>query len=227
MKKIAMLAGLAALACAGPKKEQKPVTVSDSDYGRLPAGQTQLVDSARADLGNARDGVARAKLRQTEARHEEELARADLSAVDADQKRADSMAKASKESNDPGQLERARAANEDVQLRRRAAEARLAYAKKLNEHRAADVEAAERRVGYEEARVEQSKLQALQQARVPAATKYQPGQLDERVVSARRDLEAAEGRARTLSAETANAERLWQELDRQVQARGGPPATRG
>jgi hypothetical protein len=229
MKKLVLaLAAVAALACGGSQRAaKKPVTVSDSDYGRLQAGQTSIVDAARADLGNARDAVARAKLRQTDASNEVGHVQADLATADAEQKRADALMRAAKQSNDPAQLEQARAMGESARLLRQAAEAHGVYAKHLVDTRAAEVAAAERRVAYEELRVEHAKLRALQLAQVPAATKYDAAALDARVAAARKDLEAAEGHARTLGAQMNQASARWLELTRQLQARGAPVPPRG
>jgi hypothetical protein len=222
MKKIAIaVAACAALACGGKRVEQKPLTVSDSDYGRLQAGQTQLVDAARADLARARDEHARAKLRQTEAINEDQLAQADLQAAEAAKTRADSMARSANESRAPAQLEQARTAAETAQLRQRAADAHMDHARKLQRARAAQVGVAERRVAYESARVELAKLQSLQQAQVPAASKYDARRLEAQVAKARKELEQAEGEVRKSEAEVTAAERTWQELDRQLKAQLG------
>jgi hypothetical protein len=222
MTKIAVaLAACAALACAGSSAQKKPVTVSDSDYGRLQPGQTQLVDQARADLGNARDALARAKLRQSDAKNEAGVAEADLQAAASEKTLAVALAKQAKASADPAEMERARGAAERAELRRRTAESHRDYVRMLEQARAAEVVAAERRVLLEEARVEQAKLKALQAANVPAATKYPGAELDARVANARKDLEQAENEARKRQSELWAAEQKWQELNRQMQASGG------
>jgi chromosome segregation ATPase len=214
-------------ACAGNEAAKKPITVSESDYGRLQPGQTHIVDAARADLGNARDALSRAKLRQTEAKHEVGLVQADLAGADAEQKRADARTVAAKESNDPVEMEQARAMTDTAQLHRRAADAHAEYAKYLIDTRAAEVAAAEKRIAYEELRVEQAKLQALHVAVVPAATKYDAAALDAKVAAAHKDLDAADSRARSLAAQMKNASAKWVEITRQLQARGGAMAPRG
>jgi chromosome segregation ATPase len=219
---VAVLAS-AALACAG-SKAQKPVTVSDADYGRLQPDQTQPVDQARADLGNARDALARAKLRHNQAKSQAGFAESDMQSAEAARTRAETLAKAARASADPAQIEQARAAGEAAELRRRTAQAHAQYANSLDQTRAAEVTAAERRVAYEEARVEQAKLQALQQAKVPAATKYQAAELEARVANARKEMDDAQNKARTLESELANVEKQWQELNRQMQASGRPPS---
>src|SRR5512134_3359067 len=116
---VAVLAS-AALACAG-SKAQKPVTVSDADYGRLQPGQTQPVEEARADLGTARDALARARLRQSEAKGQVGLVESDLQAAEAARTRAEALAKQAKASADPAEAEQARAAGQAAELRRRTA----------------------------------------------------------------------------------------------------------
>jgi len=225
MRKIAIALGACVvLACAGT---QKPTTVSDADYGRLNPGQTGPVDDARAELGTARDAAARAKLRQTEARHELELAKADEEAADADRLKAASAAKAAKESNDPAQIESARNVSDTAQLRKRTADAHVDYAKKLQTFRDADVAAANQKVAYLEARVERSKLAALQDAQVPAATKYDASKLDAQVSKAQAQKQEADSKVGSAKAEMANAGKAWQELDREFQARGSAPKTQG
>lgn len=216
---VVTLAACAALACASTRPEQKKlVTVSDSDYGRLHSGQTQLVDAARTDLGRARDAFARAKLGETDARQEDALARADLTAAESARMRAESLAKTAKESNAPADLEAARSMAEVAQLRLQAADAHMAYAKAVQAQRAAETRSAERRVAYESARVELAKLQALQQAGVPAAAKYEAAQLESQVANERQQLEQAEQESRGGEAQVMSAKRSWEELSRQLQA---------
>jgi DNA repair exonuclease SbcCD ATPase subunit len=220
---LAACAACAALACAGSRPEQKPVTVSDSDYGRLESGQTQLVDAARVELGRARDEFARAKLGETDAKQEDELARADLKAAEGARMRADSLAKTAKESNAPADIEAARTMAETARLHLQVADAHMAYAKAVQAQRAAEVRTAERRVAYESARVELAKLQALQQAAVPAAAKYPAAQLEGQVAQARRQLEQAEKESGGGEAQVMSARRTWEELNRRLQAKLGQP----
>lgn len=221
-KIVAAMAACAALACAGGRAEQKaPVTVSDSDYGRLQSGQTALVDAARADLARARDEFARAKLGETDARQEDELARADLTAAESAKMRADSLAKTAAESNAPADLEAAKSMAETAQLRLETANAHMTYAKAVQAQRAAEVRTAERRVAYESARVELSKLQALQQAGVPAAAKYPSSELEGQVAQARQHLEQAEKESGGGEAQVTSAKRTWEELNRRLQVKLG------
>jgi hypothetical protein len=131
------------------------------------------------------------------------------------------------ESNDPRELAQASAMTEAAKLREATAQARIDYGQKLQAARAAEVAAAEKAVAYQEMRVEQSKLQALQVAQVPAAAKYDGAQLDGRLAVARKELDEASAAARAAVVESSNAERRWNELNRQLQARSGDPAPRG
>jgi hypothetical protein len=219
---------LALAACAGGNKEAaKPAKVSDSDYGRLAPAQTAAVDQARITLGDARDELARAKLRQTQTAQAVNLAQADMAVADAELKRAEARAKLANESMEPTQLAEARNLSEAAQLRQSAAEARIDYAKKIQDARSAEVAAAEKRVAFEEMRVEQAKLQALQQAQVPAAAKYDGSQLDSRVAAARKEFDDAQANAQKAMSAAAGAEQRWNDLNKQLQARGGAPAPRG
>jgi hypothetical protein len=229
MRKALLVACVVALAgCAGGRKQaERPVTVSDSDYGRLGTDQTAMVDQARTELGNSRDELARAKLRQTEAAQATNLAQADIGVADAELQRAASQAKLAEESNDPAQLARARSMADSAQLRKTAAQARLEYAGKLQAARAAEVTAAEKEVAYQEMLVEQSKLHALNQAQVPAGGKYDASRLEGAVAAARKEFDEASANARAAALEASSAEQRWQDLQRQLQARSGDPAQRG
>jgi chromosome segregation ATPase len=218
---------LALTACAGSKEASKPVTVSDPDYGRLGPAQTAAVDQARITLGDARDELARAKLRQTQTAQAINLAQADMTVAEAELKRAEARAKLANESLEPAQLAEARTLSESAQLRQAAAQSRLDFAKKIQDARAAEVAAAEKRVAFEEVRVEQAKLQALQQAQVPAAAKYDGAQLDSRVAAARKEFEAAQANAQKTLSDAAGAEQRWNELSRKLQAQSGGAGPRG
>ena len=216
-----VLAACAALACGGSRAAKKPINVVDADYGRLQPGQTSLVDAARADLSRARDELARAKLRVSEAQNQDELAKSDLQAVAAAQTRADALAAAANASREPAALEQARAAKETADLRRRTADAHVDYARKLQASRAAAVTAAERRVDYESARVELAKLHSMQQAQIPAAIKYDAPRLEGQVAQARTDQDRADADARKAEAEVAASEQKWKALNQQLQAQLG------
>lgn len=219
--KRAIITGLALLvgACAGGRAERGMDTVSDSDYGRLQTSQAQGVDDARQQELQARDELARAKLRLTDTQHEEELAKADQTGAESDKKRAEAESKMATDSNDPAQRQRAQELNETAQLHRRAADAHLDYAKKLNDARKAEVDAAQKRLDQMEAKVNLAKLQALQSANIPAAGKYDMAAMTNRVNKAEREHDDAAQKARTLDGQATSAQERWQDLNRQLQAR--------
>jgi hypothetical protein len=226
VRKVLLAVAVVSLAaCGGSRKQQasRPVTVSDSDYGRLTAAQTAPVDQARTELGQARDEAARAKLRQTDAAQATALAQADIGVAEAELQRADARMKMAQESADPTQLAQATEMTEAAKLRLATAQARLDYAQKIQAARAAEVAAAESAVALQEMRVEEAKLLALQQAQVPAATKYDPAQLNARVAEAQKQFDEASATSRAALTEATSAEQRWQQLNQQLQARINSP----
>lgn len=211
---LALLAG----ACAGGRAERMD-TVSDADYGRLQPGQTQAVDEARQQELQARDELARAKLRVTDTQHEDELAKADQTAAESDDKRAKAEAKIAADSNDPAQKQRAQELAETAQLHKKAADAHLDYAKKLIDARKAEVTAAQKRLDVTSAKVNLAKLQALQSAQIPAAGKYDVAATTNHVSRAQRDHDDAMQKAHALDAQVSSAQQTWQDLNQQLQAR--------
>ncbi len=193
-------------------------TVSDADFGRLQAGQTGPVDEARQFLASARDESARAKLRLQQMQQEDDLAKADQQVADADAKRAEAQVRLANENREPAALESARKMTESAKIRHQAADARLDYANQLAAARQASVKAAERQVALGEARVEWAKLQALQQAGVPAATKYDAGGFQTRLNDAQKDFDTSMQKARELETQSTAAQQRWQDLQRQVQS---------
>jgi hypothetical protein len=209
MRKISIalgLAGLAALSGCRSASSRGPAyrPVSEADFGRLEAGQTGPVDAARADLALARDEVARAERRAADARHEIEFARADETAARAERERATAEMRVAHESADPRALARAQDLADGAEIRSRAAAEHLAYAQRLVEARDAARDATRARVALAEAALERARLAALEQAGIPAASKYDPRPLDALEAERRRAFDARRARA-------AHAERLAQD----------------
>ncbi|BDG09538.1 hypothetical protein [Anaeromyxobacter paludicola] len=221
--KRAIIAGLALLAgaCAGSRGERGGDTVSEADYGRLQPNQTQQVDDARQQQLQAQDELARAKLRMTDVQHEQDLAKADQTAADADMKRAQAETKIAGDSNDPGQKQRGQELTQTATLHKNAADAHLDYAKSLVEARQAEVDAAQKRVDLMAARVNHAKLQAMQQSQIPAAGKYDAAAITNKVTKAENDYTQAMQKARDLDTQATAAQGRWQDLNRQLQARMG------
>lgn len=190
---------------------QRGAAVSDADAGRLGPEQVGLVTRARQDVDVAQDALARTRLGLQEARNEEGLAKADLQAAEADQKVADAQRKVANDSRAPDALERARLLQEQATAHREVADLHLEYARRLVGEREAEVQAAERQLQVAQARVEWSKLQALEQAGNPAATKYDAGRFQTAVRDAEGDAAEAAGKAQTLAAQATAARQRWED----------------
>ncbi len=207
------------------KAEFQPV--SEADFGRLGPDQLGPVTAARDQVFAARDEVARAKLRLQQAENEVELARADQAMVKAAMQRAKAEGRIARKSNAPEAKAKAQEAAAQAELQARSARAHLAYANELGRARQAEVEAAEQLVRVREAELEQAKLQALSQAGIPAATKYDASLFATRVAEARKDHLEAESKARVRVADARKGENTWRTLHAQYEERvqGQGPAT--
>jgi hypothetical protein len=226
MKRTLVALLVLAAACAGARGARETTAstrVPDEDVGRLDPSQTQPVERARQFRGSARDEQARASLRLQQAQHETDAAKADQEAAKADEQRAENQQKVANESRDPAELERARQTKEQAQLHKSMADAHADYAKRLVEARKASLDAAEKQVVLGDARLESAKLQALQQARVPAASKYDATKFDSQTNDAQKKFDESMQKARDLDAQAAASQRRWEELQRQLQARTGAP----
>ncbi|HET9597517.1 MAG TPA: hypothetical protein VFP65_18150 [Anaeromyxobacteraceae bacterium] len=214
------LAVLAA-ACAGHRSgEGDGPRVADADLGRLAPEQMQPVDDARRYLASARDELARAKLRQQDLTQEAALSKADQEAAEALRHRAEANAKAADASRAPAQVEQARQMQEQAKLAKSAADARADWAAKASAARQAGVRAAEQQVRLGDARVEEAKLRALQAASIPAATKYDAARFQEQVQGAQRAFDDALKKTRDLDGQATASQQRWQDLQKQLQARG-------
>ena len=204
----------------GAQSEARSSTVSDADAGRLGPEQEALVHEARQALDGARDALSRANLGLQQAQNEEGTAKADQQAAQADQKVADAQQKVANDSRGPEALEKARRLQELAKAHGQAANLHADYASKLVDERKAEVEAAERQVKVAQARVERSKLQALEQARNPAATKYDAGRFQTAVNDAQGELDAAAQKSRALEAQATAARQRWEDSERRLQGEG-------
>ncbi len=216
---------LAACAGMGGSKGTSEAAVPDADLGRLSQGQMGPVDEARQFLGSARDEQARAKLHVQEVQHEDQLAKADAQSAKADADRAAVQAKVANDSREPGQLEQARVMKQQSDARKRAADARADYAKKLTAARQTSLAAADQQVALGEARLERAKLIALQQGNVPAAGKYDMAKFDARVSDAQKSFDQALQKARGQESQAMAAQQAWNDAQRQAQAQAVPTGT--
>jgi len=206
----------------GHRAEFKPV--SEADYGRLKAGQLGPVDGARAAAAAARDEVARAKLRLQQAEDEIALARADQTAARAATQRADAQVSAANDSNDPTAKAQAQEASAEAVLHSRSAQAHMAYAQRLTEARQAEVDAAEQLVKVRDAQLEKSRLTALTEAGLPAASKYNAASFDARVSGEQQRYSQRRADADQRMHVAMQNENAWRTLHAQYQARVQGPA---
>jgi colicin import membrane protein len=222
IKGILTLAFAAVMGCmhGGAQSEAKSSTVSEADVGRLGPEQEALVDQARQALASAGDALSRTNLRLQEAQNEEGTAKADQHAAESDQKVADAQQKVANDSRAPDALEKARQLQEQAKAHKLAADAHLEYANKLIDQRKAEMQAAEQQVKVAQARVEWSKLQALEQAKNPAAAKYDPGRFQTEVSDAQGNLDKAVQKSHDLEAQATAARQRWEDSQRRLQAQG-------
>jgi hypothetical protein len=225
-----MLASVAAVALATftlacrstpeKKKAAEPVrTVADADLGRLAPNQMGPVQASRSQLDEARDAIARAQLRLQQSRHEESWSNADKAAAESDRLRAAAELATAKDAGDQRAMsisnERAAAAG----LRAQSAQARLDYARKLVQARDAEEKVAVARARRLEWEVERSKLTALHDAGLPAASKYDPAPIDRMIAEAAKVEDAGRARARELGASARAAYDAWRSVHDQYEAR--------
>jgi hypothetical protein len=84
------------------------------------------------------------------------------------------------------------------------------------------LDAADKQVALGEARVELAKLQALQQAQVPAAGKYDLAKFQQRVDRAQKDFDAALQKTRDEEAQATAAQRTFEDAQHEAQAQAVP-----
>jgi hypothetical protein len=221
LSRASLAAALIVSACAMFRGGGNPkfTPVSDADYGRLAPGQMAPVDAARGQTFAARDAAARAKLRLEEAQHESELAQAEQTAARADTEHARAEQDAAASSKAPDVLARAQESAVRAELHRRAAQAHAAYAQKLMAARQAEADAADDQVKVRDAELDRSKLTALSQAGIPAATKYSPASFDARVAEAQRKYQEAKARADDAVHQANQTHNDWMALNDQYRQR--------
>jgi hypothetical protein len=202
------------------KADPHPVrTVNDADLGRLAPDQMGPVQVARSRLHEARDALARAQYRLQQSRHEESWANADRAAAESDRLRAAAALATAKDAGDQRAVTVASDQGEAAAIRAKCAEARLDYARKLVDARDAEVKAAEARARRMEWEVERSKLAALHEAGVPAASKYEVAPVDAKIAEAAKAEDAARARASQLGGIARGAYDAWRALNAQYEAR--------
>ena len=222
IKGVILLAFAAITGCmhGGAQGEAKSSTVSDADIGRLGPEQEALVDQARQAQSVAKDALSRTSLRLQQAQNEEGIAKADQELAEADQRVADAQQKVANDSRAPDAVEKARQLQEQAKTHKQVADLHREYAKKLIDQRKAEVQEAEKQVKVADARVDWSKLQALEQAGNPAASKYDAGRFQTAVNDAQGDLDQTARKARELEVQATQARQRWEDYQRRLEARG-------
>lgn len=226
---IAVLA-VSVVACSSVKKELSGgggSQVSDADLGRLGPDQLGPVNHARAKVAQSEDQVARDKLAEQDAEHQKDLAKADDAAAKADQQSAEAQQKIANDTRAPKQEQKAQSAMRQAELHKQMADAHQKFADKLIDARKAQVDVANKQLELANAQLEQAKLQALQQAKIPAASKYNQGEFLDRVSKAQQDVQQAEDKARESSTQAQASQATWNQLRQQYQAKAGEAAPRG
>ncbi len=218
----AVLAAATAACRTAPRAPAAPPpvqTVSDADLGRLAPEQMGPLQQARATLDEARDAVARARLRLQDSRHEEGWANAERAQAEGDRLRAAAELSSAREAGDARQGALAGDRAEAATLRAQAADARLEYGRRLVAARDAEVRSAEARVRRVEWEVERSKLLALRKAGLPAASKYDPAPIEGRIAEAAKAEEAARVHSRDLGGTARASHDRWRALEDRYEAR--------
>jgi hypothetical protein len=193
--------------------------VADADLGRLAPDEMGPVQASRSQLDEARDAVARAQMRLQESRHEDDWANADKAAAESDRLRAAAELATAKDTGDQRRASIARDHAAAAVLRAQSAQARLDYARKLVQARDAEAKVAEARARRLEWEVERSKLTALHEAGLPAASKYDAAPIDGRIAEAAKAEDAARARARELGGSARAAYDAWRSVHEQYEAR--------
>ena len=212
---------VAAVGCAHQNigAESRASKVTDADAGRLKPTQDRLVDEARSTLGAASDNLARTKLKIQDAKNEEQGAKAEAKAGEAALSAAAAQQQMADQSREPAALANATKQQELAAAKKRAAEAHLTYARNLVAANEARAQVAEQQVEVAQARVDWAKLQALQQAKNPAAGKYDAGRFQTTVNDAQVNLTAMQKRAKGLDEEATLSKQAWELSQRQVATR--------
>jgi hypothetical protein len=208
------------IACAGHQQEAK---LDDSGLARLNEDQMQPVDNARLDLGRAQDAVARAKANESDARARVEVARSEREVGLAQAKRAaaqrDLLKKQYADRDAMAQADQDIAAAQDAL---RATDLKLAYLTQNVAVAVADRQAAEAKVLTQQAIIEQTKYQAMQQAGAPQIASVNPGDLDSRVAQAKSREANAQREAAEKRTQAANLYERWEKTDARARLTATP-----
>ncbi len=166
--------------------------VSEADMGRLSQNDLGPVSDARQRVGSMEQARNRAVLRLDDAKGQLAMAVPAVSAADSGIDAAKIGLANAQETGDQAKIQKAAHQLDLATTFKKEREARVDYLKREVDLRKAEVTAADRRLDLAKAQLERSKLVALEQAKNPAASKYNAGLFEAEVDSARRSVDAAE-----------------------------------
>jgi hypothetical protein len=224
MRKLGMGLGLLlAVGCA----HHQDAKLDDSGLAKLNNDQMGPVDDARLELGRAQDMASKARANEADAKARVEVGKSEREVGEAQVKRAaaqrDLLKKQYADQNAMAQAEQDVSAAQEAT---KAQDAKLAYLNQNVAACAAERNAAEAHVLTQEAVVEQSKYQAMQQGGAPQTASIDPAKLDSRLAEARNRENEARKQAMDRRTQAKDLYDRWARVDSKASAtpQGAPPA---
>ncbi len=218
--------------CAAVQNAGMGPAVSAEDVGRLSQDETAPIDAAQHELQVAQQARNQAMLRLQDEQGRLAMARPGVQAADAQVEAARIGIENARKTGDPNPIQQARRQLDLAIAFRKERQARVDYERHAVDLRQAQVTAADRTIALARARVERSKLVALEEAHNPAAGKYNAGLF---AAAVDRDRAAADDAARDVTkahGDAASSFETWQALRRAyaeeqglAPVRGGAPAS--
>ncbi len=206
-------------------------TVSQTDLGSLQSSQLGPVDEAQAALSSARQAKAQAQQRLQQAQSSLKVAQPGQQSAQASIDEAEARLAQAKQGGDPAAIAQAKQALKVANDYKVEERDRVAYLQREIDAADAELSATEKRIDLAKAKLEQSRLEALREAKSPAANKYQGWEFDKAVADRGRDYASAKSEADKAQAKAQRSFDAWQLSKNQVAsekglepARGGPGA---
>jgi hypothetical protein len=217
-----LTAGLAlCAACASNKPQQ--VKLDDAGLARLNESQMEPVDDARIEQGRAHDALARARAAEADARARYDVAKSEREVSQAQLKRAQAERDLlKKQYADADQMARADNDIQAAQQRIQAADLKLDYLKRMIDIGSAERQLAEQHVETADARVEQAKYRAMQQANAPQVREINGAQIDQRVAQDESREAQSRSQIATMRSQANDVYNRWQQMDARVRSLARP-----
>jgi hypothetical protein len=221
MRKLGM--GLGLLLAVGCAHHQE-AKLDDSGLAKLNNDQMGPVDDARLDLGRAQDLASKARANEADAKARVEVAKSEREVAEAQVKRAAAQRDLlKKQYADKDALSQSDADVSAAQEAMKAQDLKLEYLNQNVAACAAERNAAEAHVLTQEALVEQSKYQAMQQGGAPQTASINPAQLDSRLAEARKREADAQKQAIDRRTQAKELHDRWARVDPKAGTMGAPP----